>query len=163
MNTKKKRPKKRPLRLCIKSERCSDHALSRDWHGGAARRDFAHRCSVAQSSLIFPFPVIRTVFQFLCIIGWPFFFFLSRVVLFCHILTTSFLFLDKKPLFGNKNPLTMILLLTTAFYCLSRGFIKALPSLKRQATDSKKLSRFCRSLFKELEANWTRNQCAIIK
>ena len=41
--------KKRPLRLCIKSEHCSYHAISAwsawsgDWGGGAASRDFAHR------------------------------------------------------------------------------------------------------------------------
>ena len=43
--------KKRPLRLCIKSEHCSYHAISAwsawsgDWHCGAAGRDFAHHCT----------------------------------------------------------------------------------------------------------------------
>ena len=43
--------KKRPLRLCIKSEHCSYHAIlawsawSGDWQSGAAIRDFAHRCT----------------------------------------------------------------------------------------------------------------------
>ena len=40
--------KKRPLRLCIKSKPCSNHAISAwsgDWHGDAAGRDFAHRCT----------------------------------------------------------------------------------------------------------------------
>ena len=43
--------KKRPLRLCIKSEHCSYHAISAwsawsgNWHGGAASRDFAHHCT----------------------------------------------------------------------------------------------------------------------
>ena len=46
-----KKKKKRPLRICIKSEHCSYHAISAwsawsgDWHGGAASRDFGHRCT----------------------------------------------------------------------------------------------------------------------
>ena len=48
--------KKWPLGLCIKSEHCSCHAISREWHGGAACRDFAQRCAKAQSSLIFRYP-----------------------------------------------------------------------------------------------------------
>ena len=43
-----KKKKKRPLRLCIKSEHYSYHAISAwsgDWHSGAASRDFAHRCT----------------------------------------------------------------------------------------------------------------------
>ena len=56
--------KKRPLRLCVKSEHCSYHTISRDCLGGAACRDFAHRCTEAQSSLIFRYPMIGTVFWF---------------------------------------------------------------------------------------------------
>ena len=54
-------PKKRPLRLCIKSEHCSYHAISAwsgDWHGGAASRDFAHRCTPKRNQAWF------TVFWF---------------------------------------------------------------------------------------------------
>ena len=56
--------KKTAVWLCIKSEHCSYHAISRDWHGGAAGRDFVHRCTEAQSSLILRYPTIRTVFWF---------------------------------------------------------------------------------------------------
>ena len=60
-----KKKKKRPLRLCIKSEHCSCHAVSRDWLGGAACRDFTHRCTEAQSSLIFRYPMIEQCSDFM--------------------------------------------------------------------------------------------------
>ena len=62
--------KKWPLRLCIKSKHCSDDAISAwsgDWHGGDGRGWPWLRASLhteAQSSLIFRYPMIGTVFWF---------------------------------------------------------------------------------------------------
>ena len=60
--------KKRPLRLCIKSEHCSYHAISAwsgDWNGGEASRDFAHRCTPKRNQAwFFRYPMIETVFWF---------------------------------------------------------------------------------------------------
>ena len=63
--------KKRPLRLCIKSERCSYHAISAwsgDWHGGASCRDFAHRCTPSAIKLDFSISRDRNSVLILCII-----------------------------------------------------------------------------------------------
>ena len=74
--------KKRPLRLCIKSEHCSYHAISAwsgDWHSGAAGRDFAHRCTPKRNQAwFFDIPWLEQCSAFMHNLSGRFF--LSRVV-----------------------------------------------------------------------------------
>ena len=73
------------ITVCIKSEHCSYHAISRDWQGGVASRDRAslHRSAI---KLDFRYPMRGTVsVLILCIIQvtvffFFFFFFFARVV-----------------------------------------------------------------------------------
>ena len=69
--------KKRPLRLCIKSEHCSYHAISRDWRGLPRLRASLHRSAI---KLDFSISHDRNSVLILCMIVVAVLF-LARVVL----------------------------------------------------------------------------------
>ena len=100
--------KKRPLRLCIKSEHCSYHAISAwsawsgDWHGGAASRDFAHHCTPKRNQAwFFDIPWLEQCSDFMHNLSGRFF--LSRVVALQCRSCTQLLQLSSWPCTGTEN------------------------------------------------------------